>query len=157
MATDLDRFFKKGSVVYCDLSTFVDHSGIYVGNNEFVELGSDGVVRKVGVKEFMTSLSDQEKGKFKLKGKIYVFCQHTSDGKWSSIEFPQAYDRARSQVGITKKYGAIMDNCHMFTTGCVTGNFANTANTTDGIKKALQKHLGLDKESSDWASVDVEA
>ena len=38
---------KKGSIVYCDLAFFVEHSGVYIGNNKIVHLDGSGYVEVV--------------------------------------------------------------------------------------------------------------
>ncbi|WP_120955840.1 lecithin retinol acyltransferase family protein [Helicobacter mehlei] len=154
MATDLDKKFKKGSVVQCDMGA-VEHSGIYVGNNEFVELCSDGVIKKVGIKEFITPLSDQKEGKFLLKGRIRAFCKRDSDGDWVAVGDQDVCKRALDKVDDTRDYNLLFDNCHQFTAGCMSGDFENAINFLWMLKDEAKNYFKV--SDGDWAGVDVEA
>ena len=49
---------KKGSVLYCDLTgSFLEHSGIYVGDNRIVHLNGKGEIEVVSPAEFLSSFA----------------------------------------------------------------------------------------------------
>lgn len=123
---------KPGSVVYCDLAFgYAEHSGIYVGNNKIVHLNNKGIIETVSPKEFIdgtTAIS------------IYVSSSSgTSDGDESVAQ------RALDAVGRQRDYNVILDNCHQFSSGCLTGNFDNTDNFLWMLKDTTQKRLGSDE------------
>ena len=104
-----------GSVVYCDLVFgYIEHSGIYIGNGEIVALEKDGCIVSRSAREFM-------KGTTALR--IYVSCH---DGH--AVGDPMAANRARQKLGCHRDYSVLFNNCHQFTTGCLTGDF-ETKNT----------------------------
>ncbi|KAE9539257.1 lecithin retinol acyltransferase family protein [Ursidibacter maritimus] len=123
---------KKGSVVYCDLAFgYAEHSGIYVGNNKIVHLNSRGNIEIVSASEFIegtTALS------------IYV---SSSNGKSDGSE--PVCRRALRMVGKCRDYNVILDNCHQFTSGCLTGNFENSDNFLWMLKDTTEKILGSDE------------
>lgn len=127
----IDSHFRKhvtpvaGSVVYCDLYLFVEHSGIYVG---------DGVISNIVVDSLATAdstvrLSDPSDftQKSKLGKKIYVSCRDNTAVGDTDVG---AY--ARSQVGEKSFYGLVFSNCHSFSTKCVLQSTHNA-----GIKAGL--------------------
>ena len=61
---------KKGSVLYCDLTgSFLEHSGIYVGDNRIVHLNGKGEIEVVSPAAFLSPFALQD---------IYVSCMENS-------------------------------------------------------------------------------
>ncbi|MGL5192312.1 MAG: lecithin retinol acyltransferase family protein [Chroococcales cyanobacterium] len=110
-----------GSIVYCNLklgpSTF-EHSGIYIGNGKIVELQGKkhgGGIVAVDRYGFIEGISDSQRI-------IWVACY----GEGSKpIGDKLVAQRAEAEVGNTKTYHLLRNNCHRFTSGCITGNFNN--------------------------------
>jgi len=122
----------KGSVVYCDLAFGnAEHSGIYIGNNEIVHLDGSGNVEIVDPKEFLNRLDG-----FNLAISIYVSC----DGS-SAVGGDTIAKRAKKMVGEKRDYNLIFDNCHQFTSGCITGNFENSDNFLWMLKDTAEKEI----------------
>jgi hypothetical protein len=129
-----------GSVVYCALAMgYLDHSGIYIGNNEIVHLDGSGEIEIVSPETFMNRL-----GGLNLAISITVSC---SSGKPVGSE--EVATRARRQVGRTIDYRLLTNNCHAFTAGCLSGDFNNWSVTMSALKSATEKHLGA-KEWRVW-------
>lgn len=124
---------KRGAVVYCDLiGDYAEHSGIYVGNGQIVNLEGDGKIRKVTFKEFIKGTTGEM---------IYVSCK---GGK--SVGSDKVANRALSMVGKSRDYNMIMDNCHQFTAGCLTGDFKGAKNFLWMLKDEAYKAYG----SNQW-------
>lgn len=123
---------KPGSVVYCDLAFgYAEHSGIYVGNNEIVHLNRHGKIEKVSAKRFIDGTSAIS---------IYVSSSmNLSDGSEKVAE------RALNSIGRYRDYNFILDNCHQFSSGCLTGNFENSDNFLWMLKDTAKKVLGSDE------------
>jgi hypothetical protein len=122
-----------GSVVYCDLAAGqAEHSGIYVGDNSIVHLNGDGNIEKVSPTEFMQRL-----GGLNTAISIYMSC---NDG--IAVGSPEVATRAISMIGKSRGYQFIMDNCHQFTAGCLTGEFENPTNFFVFLKHDVRKILG---------------
>lgn len=121
-----------GSVVYCDLLFgYAEHSGIYIGDGEIVALEKDGRIVARSASGFMdgtTAIS------------IYVSCH---DGH--AVGSEAAARRAREMIGSHRDYNVILDNCHQFTAGCLTGNFENSNNFLWMLKDKSQQILGSDE------------
>lgn len=125
-----------GSVVYCDLGMgYAEHTGIYVGRNRIVHLDGDGVIESVGPTKFMERL-----GGFNTAISIYVSCR---DGE--PVGSRAVAKRARSMVGSRRAYNLILDNCHQFTAGCLTGKFENGCNFLTFLKTEVESVLGGDE------------
>ena len=122
---------KKGSVLYCDLTgSFLEHSGIYVGDNRIVHLNGKGEIEAVSPAEFLSPFALQD---------IYVSCMGNS-----AVGSERVATRALSMVGKKRNYNLVMNNCHQFTTGCLTGNFENSSNLLTFLKMQAKDTLGAD-------------
>ena len=121
-----------GSVVYCDLLFgYAEHSGIYVGDGEIVALEKDGSIvarSAMGFIEGTTAIS------------IYVSCHNGH-----AVGSRAAARRAREMIGRHRDYNVILDNCHQFTAGCLTGNFENSSNFLWMLKEKSQQILRSDE------------
>jgi len=129
-------YAKPGSVLYFEMGLGIaEHSGIYLGDGQVVELSGEGIIQQVSVSEFLevpafvnTAMS------------VYV---SSSDGY--AVGSESVASRARSMVGHRRNYNIIMDNCHQFTSGCLTGNFDNADNFLWMLKDTARKCLGADE------------
>ena len=124
----------RGSVVYCDLACTVEHSGIYVGHNRIVHLDGNGAVELVSRSEFLGRL-----GGLNPAMSIYV-----SSAGTNAVGSAQVASRALAMVGGQRKYNVLLDNCHQFTSGCLTGNFENADNFWWAVKATAERELGAE-------------
>ena len=107
-----------GSVLYCDLAFgLAAHSGIYIGDNTIVHLNGDGRVKTTLPDEFLDRLDG-----LNTAISIYVSCNDTTPVGSESTAL-----RAINAIGNERSYNILFDNCHQFTTGCLTGDFNNNA------------------------------
>jgi len=125
---------KKGCIVYCDLAVVAEHSGIYIGGSKIVHLDGNGEIEKVNFFKFLERLDG-----FNPATKIYYSC----DEKGKTIKNKEIANRAKSMVGRSRDYHVLLDNCHQFTSGCITGNFENTDNFMTFLKDTAQNQLGV--------------
>ena len=132
---------KVGSVVYCNLVNRAEHSGIYIGNNSIVHLDGSGLIEIVSPSEFLNRL-----GGFNLAISIFVSCK---DGV--AVGNSSVGRRAKSMVGKQRKYSLLMDNCHQFSSGCLTGDFENSSNFFWMLKNDVEKNLG----GNEWRVWDI--
>lgn len=126
----------RGSVVFCELLTWAEHSGIYIGSDKIIHLNGDGIVEEVNSKEFVARLGGANS---LLTNKIYVSCRNASVAY--SIEVAR---RAEKMLGSRRNYHMIFDNCHQFTSGCLTGNFENSDNFFWMLKDKIYTTLDAD-------------
>ena len=108
---------RPGSVVKVDLLGGADHTGIYIGNDEIVEVANiDGVatIRIVSAEEFIEGDDFCSRvGTF-----IYVACKQDRNENCIAMGSKDIAERARAAVGQTSKYNLVFNNCHMFTEYC---------------------------------------
>jgi len=123
--TLLKSFFEKkvepevGSIVLCKIAAnFAEHSGIYIGDGKFVELAGSGKIRKVKKNKFLSG------GMTRTGFEIYVAC----DSNDNCISSNKVAKRAKKKLGESRDYNFIIDNCHQFTAGCITGHFEKPVN-----------------------------
>lgn len=122
-----------GSVVYTDLiPNYMQHSGIYVGDNRIVELNSEGNICLVTPDQFIS-------GGLGLRIRV-----SSSNGK--AVGSSSVAERALAQVGKREEYHLLLNNCHKFTSGCLTGIFTNPNNLLRMLKLSANINLG----ATDW-------
>ena len=121
-----------GSLLYCDLAlSTVEHTGIYLGNNEIAHLDGSGIIEVVSPKQFLARLDG-----WNTAISIYVSCRGKEAVGCSSVA-----ERARSMVGTRRDYNVLLDNCHQFAAGCLSGNYENPNNFLWMVKDEAKKHL----------------
>jgi hypothetical protein len=122
-----------GSVLYCDLAFgYMEHSGIYIGNREIVHLSGKGKIEIVSPKQFIDGGTACN---------IYVSCRDIR-----SVGLANVARRAKEMVGASRNYNFIIDNCHQFSAGCLTGDFKNSNNFLWMLKDESAKNIG----SNSW-------
>ena len=124
-----------GSVVICDLMDIVEHSGIYIGDNTIVHLSGDGNIEAVSPEEFIARLNGRNKSMF-----IEVSCSDDF-----AVGSEEVADRARMMIGRSRNYNLILDNCHQFTSGCLSGDFENPHNFMWMLRDEARRVLGADE------------
>lgn len=130
-----------GSVVYCGLlNNNVEHSGIYVGSGRIVHLDGSGRIEAVTPEEFLCRLNG-----WNMAMTIYV-----SSRNGHAVGDEEVGRRAVSMIGQSRKYSVILDNCHQFTAGCLTGEFDNANNFLWMLKNRSSEVLG----SREWRAWD---
>jgi len=118
----------EGSVVYCDLAFgYAEHSGIYIDENRIVHLNSKGVIEYVTPEEFIDGTPAMS---------VYVSCYDECP-----VGSCNASKRAEKKVGRSRDYNVILDNCHQFTAGCLTGDFENNCNFLWMLKEEAREEL----------------
>ena len=119
----------RGSVVYCDLGFgIIEHSGIYIGNNQIVHLNGQGDVEIVSPEEFMrgcTAIS------------IYVSC----DSEGDAVGYDDVAENALGLVGYNVGYSFWRRNCHQFCSYCLSIYQDNMDVTLNLLKMEAKKQL----------------
>ncbi|WIH28874.1 VWA domain-containing protein [Photobacterium damselae] len=100
----------EGSVVYSDLFTGVEHSGIYIGDGKISNIVVTGTFESEVKLDSASTFVDSSK----LHSKIYVSCN--SNG---AVGHQMVADEAESRIGDKAFYGLIIQNCHEFSRKCV--------------------------------------
>lgn len=130
-----------GCVLHCDLALVAEHSGIYVGNGKIAHLDGSGKIEIVTARQFLRRL-----GGLNPASSIYVSC-NKGDAKGSS----SAAHLARAMAGGKRSYNLILDNCHQFASGCITGNFDNSDNFLWMLKHTAEQEMNV----TDWRLWDL--
>ena len=150
---------KRGCVVYRDLwpslSGLADavvgpvarlapqeHSGIYIGGGEVVSLDGDGDVVSESLDEFREGQSIYVSCRRKMRRPSSFGRPISFDGK--AVGDGEVADRAEDMVGSSRSYNPILDNCHQFASGCLTGDFENSDNFLWMLKDTASEELGAD-------------
>lgn len=138
---------KVGSILYVKLIGVPfqmfgspEHTGIYIGNNQVVELHGSGEIRCVSMSKFLYGDS-----LFVRMGiNVYVITNKKGKVLCSTL----AAERAKKKVGSKIDYNLVMNNCHMFTSYCLTGNENNNDSTFLQLQWKIAEHFVISKV--DW-------
>ena len=135
-----------GSVVKIALKCGADHTGIYIGNNQIVEVANINdvaTVRIVSAEEFIEGMDCFTRlGTF-----IYVACKQDQNGNCIAMGSKDIAVRAKVAVGQTSIYSLLFNNCHMFTQYCITGEKNDCSPFLAGVEVALDnKFIEHDNE-----------
>lgn len=129
-----------GSVLHCNLGP-VEHSGIYIGNNQIVELSGQGQIQLTNPRGFLSG----------FPGTAHIFAACDDFGP---LYKPSIVSRAKHKAGHTRSYSLIFDNCHQFTAGCITGDFENNYNFFYLLESLISKNLN-NKNPIQWRRCDM--
>jgi len=134
----------EGSVLYCELVfDMASHTGIYVGDEMIVHLDGSGNIEMVTPKEFLNRLDG-----FNSAMSIYVSCK--GDEPVGSKKIAQ---RAKEMAGKNLDYHLVLNNCHKFTAGCITGNFDSSDVLLQNVKQRALEEL----DANNWLVWDLPA
>lgn len=123
----------RGSILYVDLAAgYMEHSGVYIGDDQIVELNQDGEITIVSPAGFASGGTGFS---------IYVSCH---DG--APVGSEKIAERAEQMIGTKRDYNLIFNNCHIFTSYCLTGNSENTSSFLWEVKCNSKTQLS----SNEW-------
>lgn len=126
LAGDVEVILEPGSVVCCGIFGVLQHTGIYVGDNQIVELHGSGLIRAVSFERFLNDRS----GKY-----IFVAC----NAKGQPLTSLPALNAAAEQVFQYIDYDVLENNCHQFVLNCVHPNSPNVTSFGD-FNRYLSEH-----------------
>ncbi len=131
-----------GSIVYCDLvfgiSEEIQHSGVYVGKGHIVGLNRDGYIRSENYSHFTSG---------GLGWSIYVSC----DKYGNPVGSKETALRAENKIDTFTNYHALNNNCHKFSSGCLTGDFNNEYNMLSHVKHLAE----IEMNAIEWRVWDI--
>ena len=103
-----------GSILRVSLKYNCDHSGIYLGYGNVAELDGSGKIMTRSFEDFIKGDRTVRNGK-----NIDV----ATDLSGSPFAKPVFAKRAIKSLCQIRDYDVVIENCHKFTAGCITGNF----------------------------------
>lgn len=123
-----------GSIVYCSLFG-VEHSGICIGDGKIVELrgklsDTSGTICKTDKAGFTSGTNALT---------VYVACRGNGAEVIGNEETAR---RALEYVGEHIGYNLFTNNCHMFTSSCITGNTKNIDNFFVDLQNTIRHVYG---------------
>lgn len=129
----------EGSILYCDLAFgYAEHSGVYIGDGRIVHLNGQGKVEVVSPSEFIEGTTAMN---------IYVSCRNEY-----AVGCDFTADRARQAIHDKRNYNVLLDNCHQFSAGCITGDFENSSNMLRLLKYECETYF----RANAWRQWDID-
>lgn len=120
------RAIPAGAVVCCEIFQFFEHTGIYIGDGQIVELAGSGLVRSLSFNRFLADRSGAE----------LIFATSPAG---NIIGSEIAANRAIEQIYSYQNYDLLRNNCHRFTYSCISGDSLPLTSFFD-LKQALAKY-----------------
>lgn len=120
-----------GGIVYCNLLSAAEHSGVYVGNGNIIHLDGNGVIVKTSAQTFIKRLDGWNPART-----IYTLCK----GK-EPVGIADAAAYAEGQVGRRVKYSLAKNNCHRFTASCLLGEESPVSYLLMGAVKSIHDEI----------------
>lgn len=105
-----------GSIVVVSLGVFLDHTGIYIGNNEVIELFGNGHIRSISFDHFLSG--GEKKGDLSPRTGLNVF---TATYQNKVIHSEDIKNRAMQLKNKKIEYSIFKNNCHMMSGYCFQG------------------------------------
>ncbi len=116
-----------GALLVCEIFHLFEHTGIYIGDRQIVELQGSGLVRSVSPARFMDNRSGEE---------LLVAC----DRNGRPLANAAAAERAVSQIFTYQTYDLIRNNCHRFCCHSLTGQHWPITSFFD-LRQVLEQHF----------------
>ncbi|MBO4643219.1 MAG: lecithin retinol acyltransferase family protein [Alphaproteobacteria bacterium] len=126
-----DVFPVKGCVLKCNLGVVLEHTGLYIGDGKIVSLNRHSQIRIESERSFFPPGTNPE------SNRIYTACYGKTDEVLSSSAIAL---RARKKVNQQTPYNVLFNNCHRFTTGCITGDFENDVVSFSQLEEVILAH-----------------
>lgn len=134
------RYPPVGSVVFRNMR-LVEHSGVYIGGGLFAYKNKKGEVVAEELRDFLGSSASN----------LFV----SADSSVEPRGTPSIASRAREEVGTRRNHGTVdacddgdydlwVNNCHIFTSYCVTGD-RNLDTGLGALKKTAKRRAGMCK------------
>lgn len=124
----------EGSIVFCKLANEFEHSGVYIGNGLIVHLDGNGEIEIVTPRKFLQRLDG-----YNPSISIYVSCIDKQP-----IRSRKIANRAKKRVG-KNGYSLLSNNCHKFTSSCITGDLDNNDTTFSSLEETATNVLGVNE------------
>lgn len=122
-----------GTPVYCNLALVAEHTGIYIGDNKIVHLNGNGRIEAVTPRVFVNRLDG-------INPAVSIYFAAVG-GK--AVGTQKIADRARAMIGKRRDYNVLLDNCHQFTCGCLSGDFENPCNYFTLVQAEIWSKFGI--------------
>lgn len=124
----------RGCILKCDLGLLLEHTGIYIGNDQIVSLNRHSEIRVETPQTFFPPGTNPD------SNRIYTACLEDSD---AVLAAPFVWKRAKRRINDKTEYNLLFNNCHRFTGGCITGNFENEIVSFAMLEDVLLKNIDL--------------
>ncbi len=131
----------KGCILKCDLGLLLEHTGIYIGRGRIVGLNRHSEIRIEDPTSFFPPGTNPK------SSRIYAACYGNTDEILISAA---AARRARKKINQKTPYNVFFNNCHRFTTGCLTGNFENDVVSFSQLEDVIFAHQEELRPKKPW-------
>ena len=131
----------KGCILKCNLGGVLEHTGLYIGNGKIVSLNRHSQIRIEDEQSFFPP------GTNPASNRIYTACYGNTGEVLSSTAIMR---RAKKKIDKETPYNVLFNNCHRFTTGCITGNFENDVVSFSQLEDVIFAHQEELRPKKPW-------
>lgn len=130
-----------GCILKCDLGILLEHTGVYIGRNKIVSLNRRSEIK------VETPVSFFPPGTNPKSSRIYAACFGATDELLGTNVVSK---RAKERINQTTEYNVLFNNCHRFTTGCITGNFENDVMSFTQLEDVILANIDSLRRKKPW-------
>lgn len=130
-----------GCILKCDLGVLLEHTGIYIGKGRIVSLNRHSQIKIENENGFFPPGTNPK------SNRIYAACYGDTDEPLTSSA---AARRARKKINGKTPYNVLFNNCHRFTSGCITGNFENDVVSFSQLEDVIFAHQEEMRRKKPW-------
>ena len=142
MDMTVNYYLPVGAILKVDLKLNADHSGIYLGYGNVAELDGSGKI-------MVSYLDDFLKGdrSWRCGENIYAAYDNNNLKFLADEKFALRAIKSLCQI---REYAFDTENCHKFTTGCITGNFDNDVIFFSSLEEEIRKYFHISFSNLEW-------
>ena len=130
-----------GCILKCDLGVLLEHTGVYIGKGRIVSLNRHSQIKIENENGFFPPGTNPK------SNRIYAACYGDTDEPLTSAA---AARRARKKINGKTPYNVLFNNCHRFTSGCITGNFENDVVSFSQLEDVIFAHQEEMRRKKPW-------
>ena len=138
----VNYYLPVGAILKVDLKLNADHSGIYLGYGNVAELDGSGRIMVRYLDDFLKGDRSWRCGE-----KIYAAYDRSNLKFLADEKFALRAIESLCQI---REYAFDTENCHKFTTGCITGNFDNDVIFFSSLEEEIRKYFHISYANLEW-------
>ena len=149
---------KPGTVLLVGLAITFEHSGVYLGDGQVVELHGSGEIKSIPLEQFRRGRNNDPTN-LRFGDRIYAACSLSKEGKFESLFDEVAADAVRKFVGCSIKYDPFYNNCHFFSSSCVNHlqSLSSSKRMTMiyNLEKSIARAHGIEVRDVFWLPINI--
>ena len=142
MDMKVNNYLPVGAILKVDLKLNADHSGIYLGYGNVAELDGSGKIMVRYLDDFLKGDRSWRCGE-----NIYAAYDRNNLKFLADEKFALRAIESLCQI---REYDFSIENCHKFSTGCITGDFDKYVTYLFELEEQIKNYFHISNENLEW-------